>query len=257
MKKIIALIMVLAMMLSCTAFAEPTKLADFGDENTMVYDRTVAFEDAEDEKDDLGNPTNGKVKPVGNSHVISWAGDWVLVAAYVSEAAIDEFEYEVEPGYYAVPENAIIMNLNPLYDASNTDPAGSGPIVDQGNYYHCHTYDLEGTLTFAEQFGEEVPYTLSNIWDTWAYTVEGEHLGTFNFGPCQTSFKKGSDTDTLRWNDVTGFDFEDMDDLKYLGINPNGQMIICSASKKINTNLRAEIYLAYVFERVVPEEVAE
>lgn len=233
MKKFLALVMAVAMMLSCTAFAEPILLADFGDpDELMVYNREQY-----------------KQYPVED-----WAGDWVLVAAYVSEAFIEEFEYEdVTAGFYAVPENAIIMNVNPLYDASNTDPLGSGPIVDMANYYHCHTYDLEGTLTFAEQFGEAEPYTFANKWEEWIYTVRGEQDGDFNAGPCKTYFK-GEDKDFLRWVDVTGLDFEDMEDMKYIGMNNNGQMVICSASKNIVTNEKADIFLAYIFEKVVPTE---
>ena len=62
MKKIAALIMVLAMMLSCTAFAEPTLLADFGDENTLVYAREIAYEVADnglDLKEELQKPDGG------------------------------------------------------------------------------------------------------------------------------------------------------------------------------------------------------
>ena len=252
MKKIIALVLAAMMLLACTAFAEPTKI-EFGDDNTAVFIRDVAYTAEGGAVDSLGNKTNSNKVPTGISHVIAWAGEWKLVAAYVSEEAIDEFEYEdVEAGYYAVPENAIVMTITPLYDASNTDPLGSGPIVDQGNYWHAHTYDVEGTLTFAEQFEEAEPYTFANKWDEWSYVVYGEADGDFNFGPTKTYFK-GEDKDFLRWADVTGLDFEDMEDMKYIGMNANGQMIICSASKNIATNTRAEIYLAYIFEKVVAE----
>ena len=255
MKKILALVMAAMMLLACTAFAEPTKI-EYGDDNTMVFAREVAYEAEPGDVDALGNKTNSSKVPTGIAHVTAWGGEWVLVAAYVSEDAIEEFEYDVEAGYYAVPENAIIMNIEPVWDGSNTDPAGSGPIVDQGNYWHAHAYDLKGTLTFAEQFEEEEPYTFSNQWSEWNSVVYGEADGDFNFGPCKTFFK-GEDKDFLRWVDVTGLDFEDMEDMKYIGMNVNGQMIICSTDKNITTNAKAKVLLAYVFEKVVPAEAAE
>lgn len=232
MKKIVALIMVLAMMLSCTAFAEPTLLAEFGDENTVVFNRAV----------------------VPESHVTAWQGDWVLVAAYVSEDGIEEFEFEgVEPGFYAVPENAVFMNLEALLDASANDPS-TGPIVDQANYWHAHTHDLKGTMTFPEDIDED-GYTLKNTWAEWNNVVRGEQDGDFNYGPAKVSIK-GED-DYLYWNAMTGFDWEEIEDFKYIGMNMNGQIIVCSATKNIVTNEKAKIMFAYIFAPVVAEETAE
>ena len=232
MKKIVALIMVLAMMLSCTALAEPTLLVDFGDENTLVYNREVTEA----------------------SHVTAWEGEWVLVAAYISEDGIEEFEFEdVEPGYYAVPENAVTMTLTALLDASANDPA-TGPIVDQANYWHAHTHDLSGTITFPEEIDED-GFTVKNTWAEWKNTVRGEQDGDFNYGPAKCSIK--GDDDFLYWNEMTGFDFEEIEDFKYIGINMNGQIVICSANKNIVTNEKAKIYFAYIFAPVVAEEAAE
>ena len=173
MKKIVALLMVLAMMLSCTAFAEPT-LIEFGDDNTLVYAREIAYEVAEDGKDALGNTAdeantfNGAaqcLRPIGLAHLTSWAGEWVLAAAYISEDGIEEFEFEdVEPGYYAVPENAVFLTLEPAFDASANDP--SGPLVDVANYFHAHCYDLNGTITLPEDIDEDGFVYATNIDET-------------------------------------------------------------------------------------------
>lgn len=231
MKKIVALVMVLAMMLSCTAFAEPTKI-EFGTENTLVYNREI----------------------VDAAHVTAWQGQWVLVAAYMSEDGIDECELEdVEEGFYAVPENAVFLELEALLDASANDPA-TGPIVDQANYWHAHTHDLKGTLTLPEDIDED-GYTLKNTWQEWNYTVRGEQDGDFNYGPAKVNIK-GED-DFLYWNELTGFDFEEIEEFKYIGMNYDGQIVIAATDKNIATNAKASILFAYIFAPVVAEEAAE
>lgn len=230
MKKIVALIMVLAMMLSCTALAEATKI-EFGTENTLVYNREI----------------------VDAAHVTAWQGQWVLVAAYMSEDGIDEYELEdVEEGFYAVPENAVFLELEALLDASANDPS-TGPIVDQANYWHAHTHDLKGTLTLPEDIDEE-GYTLKNTWQEWNYTVRGEQDGDFNYGPAKVNIK-GED-DFLYWNELTGFDFEEIEEFKYIGMNYDGQIVIAATDKNIATNTKASILFAYIFAPVVAEEAA-
>ena len=251
MKKFLALVMAAAMLLSCVAFAEPTLLADYGNENTLVYAREIAFEETEEKLDLLGNKTNGTRKSVGVSHVTTWGGEYVLVAAYMSEAAIEEFEFEgVEAGFYAVPENAVFLTLEPLFDAKANDPA-TGPIVDQGNYFHAHVYDLAGTITLPEEIDED-GYTVASEWSEWAFEARGEQEGDFNFGPAKTHIK-GED-DFLYWNELTGFDFEEIEEFKYIGTNADGQIIICSATKNIVNSEKAEIMFAYIFDKVVPVE---
>ena len=251
MKKIVALLMVLAMMLSVTAFAEPTLLADFGDENTLVYDRDIAYE--ADSVDALGNATNRDGRPTSYAHVTLWAGEWQLVAAYVSEAGIDEFGLEgVEPGYYAVAEG-VILNLVPLFN--NSANHANGVMADQAAYLHAHAYDLDGTLTMPADIDDA--YQFSAKFDAWEYgTVRSENDADMNFGPIKVSFKKGDD-DFLYWNALTGFNFEEIEEFKYVGMNENGQIVVCSAAKNIVTNAKAKIYFAYIFAPVVAEEVAE
>lgn len=232
MKKFLALVMVAAMMLSCAAFAEPTLLADYGTENTLVYNKEITEA----------------------AHVTAWAGEWTLVAAYMSEDAIEEFEFEgVEAGFYAVPENAVILTLEALLDASANDPA-TGPIVDQANYWHAHTHDLAGVLVFPEDLCED-EFTVKSTWDEWNNTVRGEQDGDFNYGPAKTHIK--GDDDFLFWNELTGFDFEEIEEFKYIGINADGQIIICSATKNIVNNDKAVIMFAYIFDKVVPVEEEE
>lgn len=235
MKKIIALVMAIAMLLSCTAFADKI---EYGTENTLVFDRTVA-------KDEAGNPT-------GNGHVTAWEGKWVLVAAYIDEEGIEEYDLDAEAGYYAVPENAVFLELEALLDASANDPA-TGPIVDQANYWHAHTHDMAGTLTLPEDIDEE-GFKLSNTWQEWNSVVRGEQDGDFNFGPAKVNIK-GED-DYIYWNDLTGFDFEEIEEFKYIGMNMDGQIIIVAADKNVATKDNAKIMFAYIFDKVV-EEAAE
>lgn len=252
MKKIVALVMVLAMMLTCTAFAEPTQLAEFGNENTLVYAREIAYADVDADVDSLGNATNSGKVPVGYAHVTSWGGDWNLVAAYVSEEGIEEFEFEgVEPGYYAVAEG-VVLNLTPVFDMGASHP--NGVMSDQAAYLHAHAYGLTGTLTMPEAIDDA--FTLEVEFDAWDFVSRGEMDADMNFGPVKVSFKKGDD-DFLYWNDLTGFNWEDIDEFKYIGMNENGQIVVCAASKNIVTNLKAEIYYALIFAPAVTEEVAE
>lgn len=254
MKKIAALLMVLAMMLSCTAFAEPTLLADFGTDNTLEYAREVAYAPDAADVDALGNPTDAGKVPTGLAHVTSWAGQYELVAAYISEDCIEEFDIEdVEAGYYAAAEG-IVMELTPAYDASANDP--SGPLVDVANYFHAHCYDLKGTIVFPEEIDED-GYKVTAVWSDWNAAVRGNADGDFNFGPTKINLK-GED-DYLYWNDVTGMGLdediiEEFEEFKFLGMNADGQIVLVACDGNIVTKPeKAVIYLAYIFNPVVAE----
>lgn len=251
MKKIVALIMVLAMLLSCTALAEGTLLENFGDDKTLVFAREITYAETDAEVDALGNPTNSGKVPTGYAHVTSWAGDWVLVAAYVSEDGIDEFGFEIEPGYYAVLENAVFMTIAPAYDKDASHP--NGIMADQGAYLHAHAYDLAGTITYPEEIDED-GYTVSAKFDEWKFTVRGELDADMNFGPVKVAIK--GENDFLYWNEVTGlnFDYDEIDEFKYMGMNENGQLIIACTNKNLVNNEKSKIYYCFIFAPVVPAE---
>ena len=236
MKKIVALVLAAMMLLACTAFAEPA-LIEYGTDNTLVFDKTVA-------KLEDGTPT-------GTGHMTAWSGEWVLVAAYMSEDGIDEYEFEdVEPGYYAVPANAVKMTLEALISARNTP---EGPIVHDANYWkYVHAMDLEGTILFAEDICDE-PYEINTTWKEFSNDIRADQDADMNFGPGKI-FLKGED-DYLHWNELTGFDFEEIEEFKYLALNMDGQLVLCSATKNLATNSKAKVMFAYIFEKVVPEEV--
>lgn len=246
MKKILALVMAAMMLLSCVAFAEPTKI-EYGTDNTLVYAREVAYAAEAGDVDALGNATDGGKVPTGIAHVTAWGGEWVLVAAYVSESGLEEYDLEGEEGYYAVPENAVFLTLEPAYDASANDP--SGPLVDQGNYFHAHCYDLNGSITLPEDIDED-GYKVKNVWSDWASVVRGNADGDFNFGPTKTTIK-GED-DYLYWNELTGFDFEEIEEFKYIGMNLDGQIVITACEKNPVTKPDTDVWFALVFDKVVP-----
>ena len=116
MKKFLVLIMTAVMMLSCTALAD----------ELLAYNY--------------------------ESNVEEWQGKWTLVGAYIGEEFAEEYEVSTS-GMLPVKENAITIEITLDLDGSANDSAGV--LVDTANYYHAHVYDLAGTLTFAEEFGEE------------------------------------------------------------------------------------------------------
>lgn len=254
MKKILALVMVLAMMLSSAAFADKI---EYGTENTLVLATEVAYEAEAADVDVLGNAVDGGKVPTGLAHVTSWGGKYVLVAAYISEYCIDEYDVEdVEAGFYAVPENTVYLELTPMYDASANDP--SGPLVDQGNYWHAHCYDLAGSLTLSEDIDED-GYKVSAVFDQWKNEVRGNADGDFNFGPTKAVIK-GED-DYIYWGELTGLEIEaveeeELDGFEFIGMNLDGQILVMASDKNVATKGADEITLVYVFDKVV-EEAAE
>lgn len=218
MKKFFSLILAVAMLLSCVAFAEDVHPIFSADpEEVMLFNREI--------------------------HLNDWLGNYTLVAAYVGEDFIEEWELEgVTAGFKAVPAGAITVTIASALDRTANDP--SGALVDTANYYHAHVYDLFGsTLTI----GEDV-YTMSNEWDEWPNTVvRGEQDGDFNLGPARVHIK-GED-ETLNWAELTGVEIEDMEDFKYIGISKAGYLILCYADK--NAAKKDEpIGYAYIFEAV-------
>ena len=247
MKKIVALVLAAMMLLACTAFAEPTKI-EYGTENTLVYARDVAYAAEAADVDSLGNATDMGRVPTGLAHVTSWVGEWVLVAAYVSEAGLEEYDLDGEEGFYAVPADAVYLNLEAKYDASANDP--SGPLVDVANYFHAHCYDLAGTITLPEDIDEE-GFKVKNVWSDWASNVRGNADGDFNFGPAKVTIK--GDDDYIYWNELTGFDFDEIEEFKYIGMNLDGQIVITACEKNPVTKPDTDVWFALVFDKVVAE----
>ena len=248
MKKILALVVAAMLLLSCVAFAEPTKI-EYGTDNTLVYARDVVY--TEGTADCLGNAVNRPGVPTGNAHVTAWAGEWVLVAAYMSEGGIEEYDLEdAEEGYYAVPENAVFLTLEPKFDASANHHDGINLVDLIGQYWHAHAYDLSGMLVLPEDIDED-GFKVRNVWMDWSVVARDDTDGDFNFGPAKVTIK-GED-DYLYWNELTGFDFEEIEEFKYLGMNMDGQIVITACDKNIATKDDAEIWFALIFDKVVAE----
>ncbi len=247
MKKILALVVAAMLLLSCVAFAEPTKI-EYGTENTLVYAREVAYAAEAADVDSLGNATDMGRVPTGLAHVTSWVGEWVLVAAYMSESGMEEYDLDGEEGFYAVPENTMFLTLEAKYDASANDP--SGPLVDVANYFHAHCYDLAGTITLPEDIDED-GFKVKNVWSDWASNVRGNADGDFNFGPAKVTIK--GDDDYIYWNEMTGFDFDEIEEFKYIGMNLDGQIVITACEKNPVTKPDTDVWFALVFDKVVAE----
>ncbi len=244
MKKILALVLALSMLLCGVAFAEQT--APVTDETAPVTGEEVVLT--------IWEKDVAEVVAYNYESVIDdWAGKWNLIAAYIGEEYAEDYEVECTPGLLPVMENALVVEIELLLDASANDP--SGVLVDTANYYHCHAYDIAGTLTFAAGRGveEAETYTLSSIWDQWPNNVvRGEGDGDFNFGPAKTNIR--AEEETLFWAQITGLEIEDMDEMKYIGLNADGNLIICYADKNVAKQPQ-DIGIAYIFERVVEEAV--
>ncbi len=235
MKKILALVMAVAMLLSCAAFAEEAEV-----KNPMEVDRAA---EASLEKAWVDPET--------------LTAEWTLVNAWIGEDFIDDYEVEgVEPGLIAVAPGTATMTITAILNECANDPS-TGPVVDQASYIHAFTYCMEGKLVFAAH--EDEAYTWLTHWNEWAYVVRGENDGDFNCGPAKISIR-GED-ELLYWTEITGVDYEDQEEMKYMFINTSGQLVLCYADKNIVSNAKNEktIGIAYIFDKVVPEteEAAE
>ncbi len=243
MKKFLAMMMAIAMMLSCVACAEEAK-------DPMEIDRSLdarlnvawAWKVTEE------NPANAELPK-------QLTGEWALSAAYISADFIDEFEIEgVEAGLIPVTPGAIKLTINALLDHCASD-ASLGQITDQGNYFHDHVYCMEGTMTFAD-FADE-KYTLKSNWDEYSYQARGEMDGDYNYGPAKTKVK--GDDDLLHWTEITGVAYEDQEEMKHIFMNTSGQLVLCYADKNICNEKYDGKYvgIAYIFDQVVEEVPAE
>ena len=74
----------------------------------------------------------------------------------------------------------------------------------------------------------------------------GENDGDFNYGPAKTHVK--GEEDDLYWAAITGVEVEDMDEMKYIGMNKAGQIILCYADDNV-AKKDGDVCFAYIFER--------
>ena len=218
MKKFLAVLMVV-LMLPCIAMADDLLSADPAE--VMTFDRA--------------------------SHGTAWEGKWSLIGAYIGEEFAEEYEVETS-GMLPVTAGAVTVVLSTELDASANDKQ-LGTMVDIASYIHAHVHDLAGVLTFAEDLGDAEEYTVKSAWDEWPNNVvRGENDGDFNYGPARTHVK-GED-ETLHWAEITGVEIEDMDEMKYIGVNTADQLILCYADDNV-AKKDGEVGFAYIFERVV------
>ncbi len=180
------------------------------------------------------------------SPVTDWEGEWVLAAAVIGEDYADENDIDTT-GLIAVPEGSVKMSVAALLDASASG-SDAGVMVDQASYLHAHVYDMEATVTFAEDIADEEA-TLKLPWDGWLYTVRGENDGDFNMGVGKLS-KVGADDKSLYFTKVTGVASEEIDDenMKYVGMNEAGQLIVCYSDDNL-VKKDGEVAFGYIFVR--------
>ena len=222
MKKTISLLLVLLLafvMIGSSAFAEDSIL-EADPDDVLSFDR--------------------------ESPVTDWEGDWVLAAAYIGEDYADENSIETF-GILAVPEAAVKMTVKAVLDGSATG-SDAGVMVDQAAYLHAHVYDMEASLTFAEEIADEEA-TLKLPWDGWLFTVRGENDGDFNMGVGKLS-KVGAEDKSLYFTKITGVESEEIDDenMKYVGMNENGQLIVCYSDDNM-VKKDGDVAFAYIFVR--------
>ena len=219
MKKMLAALLIAVLMLPCLALAEDLLSADPAE--VMTFDR--------------------------ESHVTGWVGNWSLIGAYIGEEYAEEYEVSTS-GMLPVTAGAITVTLTVEEDASANDKQ-LGTMVDVASYIHAHVHDLAGVMTFAADIGDAEEYTIKSAWDEWPNNVvRGENDGDFNYGPARTHVR-GED-ETLHWATITGVEIEDMDEMKYIGVNTADQLIICYADDNV-AKKDGEVGFAYIFERVV------
>lgn len=184
------------------------------------------------------------------SHVTAWEGEWVLVGAYIGEEYAEECEIDVS-GLLAVPEKAITMKVVAALDNSATG-SDEGVMVDQGNYWHAHVYDMIATVAFAEDISDETAELLLK-WDGWDYVVRGEGDGDFNTGVGRLS-QISADDKSLYFTKITGVESEDIDDekVRYVGMNSSDQLIVCYCEENL-LKKDVEVSFGFIFARVEAE----
>lgn len=186
------------------------------------------------------------------SHVTAWEGEWVLIGAYIGEEFAEDCDIAVS-GLISVPENAITMSVVAELDRSATGSA-DGVMVDQGNYWHAHVYDMVATVNFAENIADE-EITLILAWDGWETEgrIFGEGNVDLNKGVGKLSQIYGDDK-SMYFTTVTGVESEDIDDekVRYVGMNTADQLIVCYSEGNL-VKKDAEVSFGFIFARVEAE----
>ena len=230
MKKLISLLLVMAMVLSLGV---------------------LAFAEDKEEKEELELDPETVVEFDRESPVTDWVGEWVLVAAYIGEDFAEENEIETV-GLVEVPEEAVTMTVEAILDGSATG-SDAGVMVDQANYWHAHVYDMEATVRFAEDITDDEA-TLKLPWDGWIANPTGEGEGDFNKGVGKLS-KVSAEDKSLYFTTVTGVESEEIDDenMKYVGMNKDGLLIVCYCEENL-VKKDVEVSFGYIFAPVEAEE---
>lgn len=222
MKKFLSLVLAAMLLVSCVAFAE--NILDADPEEVMTFNRKAPVTD--------------------------WEGEWVLAAAYIGEDFADENDIEVN-GLIAVPEKAVTMTVKAILDGSATG-SDAGVMVDQAAYIHTHVHDIEATVQFDASITEDEA-KLKLPWDGWDWTKDEEWPG-WSEGSSYVSkgvgklSKVGAEDKSLYFCQITGVDSDEIADenMKYMGMNENGQLIVCYSEDNI-VKKDGDVAFAFIF----------
>ena len=222
MKKILSVLLIAVMMVSCAAFAGSILESD--PEEVMSFNRKAPVTD--------------------------WEGEWVLAAAYIGEDFAEENDIETT-GLIAVPEKAITMSVKAILDGSATG-SDAGVMVDQASYIHTHVHDIEAKLAFDASITDDEA-TLKLTWDGWDWTKDEEWTGwtegsTYICKGVGKLSKVGADDKSLYFCKVTGVENEAISDenMKYMGMNEAGQLIVCYSDDNM-VKKDGDVAFAYIF----------
>ncbi len=157
-----------------------------------------------------------------------YEGVWVLTGAY-----------EADAGMLDVAPEAITLEIKLQIDYNK--------LVDMAAYIHADATNLQGTLSFNHKEIDVDDYRCSASYEDFTKViVEGE-------GKCYSTgavkFKIRDDDEGLFFDVITGLEIEDMEMMKVLGINAEGQLILGYSDDHIERDPDAEFAYAYIFTK--------
>ena len=162
---------------------------------------------------------------------LDYEGTWKLSSAY-----------EQEKGVLEVPEDACTVTLEGELLVNQ--------MVDMARYVHANVYQLNGMMTF--QKPEEAEYKLKCNWDTF---TKVDILGE---GKCEqygaNKVRISTKDEELFFSELTGVEVEDMELMKYIGMNEQGQLVIGYSESNVHKKPDAPWLYAYLFDKVVEEK---